>query len=415
MIKVSVIVPIYNTEEYVQECLDSIINQTLRELEIICIDDGSTDSSLQILQQYAKQDERIKIVQKENGGLVSARKAGLQVATGQYVGYVDSDDWIEPNMYEELYSAAIKENADMVTSGYFLEGNYTTEHLDTVEEGVYKDGNLQYLRDNTIYRLDKKETGLRASLCCKLFSKELLMKAQMAISEKLTMAEDKICLLNCVLESKIVIVHKKSYYHYRLNLSSMVHTPNIKYLLSVNEVYQSMISLYSHPNFSPIMRVQAELYMTELIFKGINTLMGFQHRNLLWIDPSWLNNIPTGAKVVLYGGGELGIKYRTHLNSRKDLQYVASVDFGYEKFAGSIGLLVQSPDILSELEYDYIVITIKNPTKATQVRMRLEEIGITPEKIIWQEQPEIFWKYAEADGLLETVEEYVVETGEIYS
>ena len=105
-VPVSVIVPVYNTERYLAKCLDSIIAQTMRDIEIICVDDGSTDSSLEILTAYAGKDARIRVIHKENGGLVSARKAGIKAARGTYIGYVDSDDWIEPRMYERLYECA---------------------------------------------------------------------------------------------------------------------------------------------------------------------------------------------------------------------------------------------------------------------------------------------------------------------
>lgn len=410
MIKVSVIIPIYNTEGYLRQCLDSVINQTLKEIEIICVDDGSTDNSPMILEEYAKTDSRVKVIHKANGGLVSARKVGVMAAKGRYVGYVDSDDWIELEMYERLYECAMENNAELVSSGYLLEGNYTTVHLDTIEEGLYCGSGMQYLRDNVIYRLDKKETGLRASLCCKLFERELITKIQLSVSDKLTMAEDKMCLLSYILESNSVLVLKEAYYHYRMNVHSMVHVPNDHYLLCVNEVYQHLIGLYEHPLFTENMRKQAEIYITELLLKGINTILGFENRNLLWIDPYWLDKIPNGSRIVLYGGGELGQKYRTQLVNKKELQYIGCVDFGYEKFKGG-ELLVQSPDVLKELAYDYLVITIKNPDKAGQVRMQLEEFGVEKKRILWFEQPEIFWKYAEADGLLNGTGEEAFETG----
>ena len=104
MVKVSVIIPVYNTEDYLQECIDSVRRQTLKEIEVICVDDGSTDNSRHILDKYAANDEKITVIHKENGGVVSARKVGEAAAKGQYIGYIDSDDWIEADMYESLSS-----------------------------------------------------------------------------------------------------------------------------------------------------------------------------------------------------------------------------------------------------------------------------------------------------------------------
>ena len=106
---VSVLIPVYNVEKYLERCLDSILKQTLTKIEIICVNDGSTDNSLSILKEYQKKDSRIIIVNKENGGLPSARNAGLDRAEGKYVGFVDSDDYIEPNMFQKLYDTAESE------------------------------------------------------------------------------------------------------------------------------------------------------------------------------------------------------------------------------------------------------------------------------------------------------------------
>lgn len=114
MIKVSIIVPVYNTKSYLDKCLNSIINQTLKEIEIIVINDGSTDNSQAIINQYVKKDSRVKTYLKENGGLGDARNYGMQYATGEYIGFVDSDDFIDHSMYEGMYNLAIKDSSDLV-------------------------------------------------------------------------------------------------------------------------------------------------------------------------------------------------------------------------------------------------------------------------------------------------------------
>ena len=161
-LKVSVVIPVYNTAEYLPQCLESVMNQTLREIEIICVNDGSTDDSPHILAEYALKDERIRIIHKENGGLVAARKTGVLAAAGKYVAFVDSDDWIEADMYEHLYQTAEGHQVDMVTCGFFLEGNYTTIHMDTVPQGKYEDQGMYELRDKAIYNLAEHSSGLKA-------------------------------------------------------------------------------------------------------------------------------------------------------------------------------------------------------------------------------------------------------------
>lgn len=113
MPKVSVIIPVYNVELYLRKCLDSVINQTLKDIEIICVNDGSTDNSLKILEEYADNDSRIKIVSQQNGGLSNARNNAIKNATGEYIGFLDSDDWVSLDFYENLYNAAKKYKADI--------------------------------------------------------------------------------------------------------------------------------------------------------------------------------------------------------------------------------------------------------------------------------------------------------------
>lgn len=106
MPKVSVIVPVYNAEKYLQECVDSILRQTLADLELILVDDGSTDSSPALCDWYAEQDARVKVIHKPNGRAASARNAGIRAASGDYVAFVDSDDWVSPEMYEKCWAPA---------------------------------------------------------------------------------------------------------------------------------------------------------------------------------------------------------------------------------------------------------------------------------------------------------------------
>ena len=397
-LKVSVIIPIYNTAEYLPQCLESVMNQTLRELEIICINDGSTDGSPQILAEYALKDERIRVIHKENGGLVAARKTGVLAAKGTYLAFVDSDDWIEPDMYASLYQIAEERQVDMVTCGFFLEGNYTTIHMDTVPQGKYEEQGMYELRDKAIYNLAEHSSGLKASLCYKLFQKELIQGTQCKIPDEITMAEDKMCLLTTLLKCRSVYVCHRPFYHYRIRANSMVNSGSEEYLLKVYAVYKYLKGLYQDAHFTKDMRRQAEIYITELLSKGINTLLGFENKNLLWIDPYWLGRIPAGSKIILYGAGELGKKYRKQLLSRADLHYITCVDFSYERL-NSAEFAVESPQAVNGYDYDYIVITIKNPQKAQETRRNLEKIGIAEDKILWFDQTEFFWRFVEADDL----------------
>lgn len=125
MVKVSVIIPVYNVEPYLRECLNSVINQTLKNIEIICIDDSSTDNSLEILQEYAAKDQRFKIITQQNQGQGIARNKGIDLAQGEYIQFIDPDDWVETDMLEKLYSFANKKSANVVRFNHSVYNNYS--------------------------------------------------------------------------------------------------------------------------------------------------------------------------------------------------------------------------------------------------------------------------------------------------
>ncbi|MBE7089249.1 MAG: glycosyltransferase [Clostridiales bacterium] len=119
MAKVSIVVPVYNVEKYLKECLDSIVKQKLKDIEIICVDDGSKDGSMDILRAYEKKDKRVKVITKPNAGYGNTMNLGMAAATGEYIGIVESDDWVEKTMFYDLYNTAKKYNAQIVKSDYF--------------------------------------------------------------------------------------------------------------------------------------------------------------------------------------------------------------------------------------------------------------------------------------------------------
>lgn len=141
MPKVSIIVPIYNVEKYLDRCMSSLLNQTLKDIEIIMVDDESPDNCPQLCDEYARKDERVKVIHKKNGGLGLARNSGLEIATGEYVAFVDSDDFVDINMYQELYSTADSYDSDIVYCGFYEyknESNVKTRQ-EVCRSIVYKD------------------------------------------------------------------------------------------------------------------------------------------------------------------------------------------------------------------------------------------------------------------------------------
>lgn len=140
-IKVSIVIPVYNAEQFLRECIESCVNQTLKEIEVICVNDGSTDDSLQILKEYAEKDKRVKIINKENAGYGHSMNIGMDMAKGEYIGIVESDDFVEPNMYELLYDAAEKNGVDFAKGDFYrfieIDGKYDRRYLKSAYNSYY--------------------------------------------------------------------------------------------------------------------------------------------------------------------------------------------------------------------------------------------------------------------------------------
>ena len=180
--KVSVILPVYNVSDYLRQCMDSIVGQTLKDIEIICVDDGSTDDSLAILKEYEAKDQRVKVIQQANAGAGAARNKGLEIATGEYLSFLDSDDFFEPDMLEKAWSKAHETRAQVVvfrSDGHFTRRSFhrTDQCISVISRAIYS----RYLWDglgisssagNMLRRTisDSSSSELRM-ICCSYFQR----------------------------------------------------------------------------------------------------------------------------------------------------------------------------------------------------------------------------------------------------
>lgn len=228
---VSVIVPIYNSEKYITDCIKSIINQTYHNLEIILIDDGSTDSCPHIIDEFAKKDTRIKIIHQINMGQSLSRIKGIHLSKGNYIICIDSDDYIELNMIEILLSYAIDKNADIVISGYkLIENNNIFIKHNNIKSGLYKNEDLLYLKENLFYTGTFYESGIIPAVWNKLIKKDLYFKYIDKIPSDIRNGEDTALtysiINNC---DNIYIINEFAPYNYRIINNSITRTFDNKY------------------------------------------------------------------------------------------------------------------------------------------------------------------------------------------
>ena len=214
----SIIVPVYNTEKYLNKCINSILDQTYKNFELIIIDDGSTDRSPAICDVYAQNDERIKLVHQANCGHTKAREAGLLLATGEYVFFVDSDDWIEPDALDTINKSVVKTDADIVTfDSYFCHDDKKVKYHQLAPSGVYdKKGLLKFIYPKMIYSGRFFYFGVYASMWNKVFRRSILAPNLLNVDKKIRIGEDGVTTFATFLDAQKVCVLGKTYlYDYR--------------------------------------------------------------------------------------------------------------------------------------------------------------------------------------------------------
>lgn len=262
---VSIIVPIYNCEPYLHKCIDSLINQTYENLEIILINDGSTDNSLKIAQAYANKDKRIHLINQNKSGVSTSRNQGLDVARGEFISFIDADDWIDTTTVEDNIGLMITHNADIITyNNYVVDKAGTTPHLINTEEDTLE-GYIQ-----------KLALGLHTTYMVtnKIFRSNILQGVKFPNK---TIGEDLLFLLEVLKKKPILIGNSKSYYYYnRLNVQSATHVNNLSnhmHFLDLNKSVLAYIRKYYPQYFSQQLNNYAQM-----IFKIVYR---FQMRKLL--------------------------------------------------------------------------------------------------------------------------------------
>lgn len=228
-IKISIIVPIYNSEKYLDNCINSILNSTLKDIELILINDGSKDNSGKIIDEYAKKDSRINAIHQENMGPAATRNKGIKLARGKYIGFVDSDDTIEKDMFEELYNLANKSYIEVAMCNY--KEIYVAQNQKLSIEH-YLESNIEFNKDDIRNKIVRKFTGNINygffSMCNKIYLRDWLLKSKIRIDEKRVHGEDWLFNINVFLNLDSFICTDKILYNY-------IHINNESLMLKYRE------------------------------------------------------------------------------------------------------------------------------------------------------------------------------------
>ncbi len=231
---IAVIIPVYNTAEYLPECIKSVIASKFRNMEIILVDDGSTDGkSPALCDEYALKDSRIRVIHKENGGLQSAWIAGVKDSTANYLCFIDSDDWVDSEMFEELFSHTSQafKSCEIVSSDYIIEKqNERKEVHHMIDQGQHFGEGLDEIKTRL---LGQEQRTVIMSRCMKLTSRKLILDNLHYCDSSIIFGEDVNIILPALCDCKRLYVSDNCYYHYRTIASSMAHSNNDKMLYNI--------------------------------------------------------------------------------------------------------------------------------------------------------------------------------------
>lgn len=271
----SIIVPIYKAENFLSNCVESILSQKFKDFELILVDDGSPDKSGEICDRYASLDERVLVIHKKNEGPNIARMTALKEAKGKYVTFVDSDDFVSEDMFEVLVNTAVEHSAEVVTSGYIVERENKSEPTeDAVSSGIYSGEKLISLYNELIFNVREFRQGIAPAMWGKIFLRESALKNILPEADQIYLGEDCLFTYNNILNASCVVVcNEHKGYHYVEYENSITHSYRKEFFHDINILYDTLKKITNDISTPEIKTAIAYNYVF-LFFNGIMQEIG---------------------------------------------------------------------------------------------------------------------------------------------
>lgn len=384
--KVSVIVPIYNAEPFLEKCIDSVLKQTYLDFELILVDDGSGDRSGSICDAFAQKDDRIRVIHKKNEGLISARITGLQMAKCEYIAFVDADDWVEDSFLERLVNPMENVGPDIVISGCIIEVEGRSDKItNLIPSGIYDEKQLKtaiipkMLCSKAFYQF-----GILPYMWNKLFRRDILEACYVDIDTKIYDGEDVAVVYPYLLLVKRAVVIEDCMYHYRIHENSMTAKKKDSFYENVSRLYLHLNRQFEASEYYALMLPQLKQYLKWMVWHGLSEEeRERERRKRQYCFP--FGKVAGGSEIILYGAGDVGIKYYQQLKKVDYCSLISWVDRKYCELAAQ-GLPVESPSVIPAKNYDYIVIAIADARIREEIKMYLLDIGVKDVQIIMGEE-----------------------------
>ena len=387
---VSIVIPIYNAGKFLDRCISSVINQTYRYIEVILVNDGSTDRSDEICKKYAEADKRIKYISQQNQGVVSARKNGTELASGRYVGFVDADDYIETNLYQKLMGC--QKDFDLVISRWFREdGTRTRCAYDKIAIGEYSSpSDMEFLMSHLMNVSSAGGSvniisGIMPYMFTKLYKTAMANEVFKEVDQSISFGEDLEFTYRYILKCKSILITDICGYHYNVWSGSAAHMADrgCKYLKNVCKLYEALLPvLTQHPQHNKLLP-QWQTKISYMIAKAPGK-MGFAPENRVRTVFFPFCNMLDGKRVVLCGAGPIGQIYRRQIMEYKLCEIAAWIDPLWEERRREGHTEVAPLECLLVGEYEYVVLAVEDETEAKPIREYLHSLEVAEDKILWR-------------------------------
>jgi len=353
---ISVVVPIYNLDAYLYQCVSSIVGQSYKDLEIILVDDGSTDNALEICEYFRKSDNRIQVIAQPNSGLVSARKAGLKAATGDYVFYVDGDDWIEPDCIAQYHRLASTHDADIVVGDYRREflGSFQTIR-NGIAPGVYDRNRIEKdILPKMISHGPFFGHGLRTYSWGKLYKKSIILDLQNQIPDQVMVVEDAALVYPAIHRSNVVVVADIALCNYRQRPNSILKSTHFddRETHRIATAFQHLASTL-HSEASPYnFEQQLQNYFAAIVTIRSGAFMSSAQA---YDKFKVFGPLAPGSRLAVYNSGSFGQHVYRHLQNNPSFSLVGWYDKDHKENA-ILRMPVSDPDELSKTDFDHLLV-----------------------------------------------------------
>jgi glycosyltransferase involved in cell wall biosynthesis len=380
--KVSIIVPAYNAERYIEDCLDSLVRQTYKDIEIIVIDDGSLDSTgyiCDVYQEYYK--KLIKVVHCSHCGVSFARLSGIRKATGKYAVFVDADDWVENDYISSMLS--YMEDADVVAAGIAREvqgqpGNTIYEYND-IPSGRYENElEKRELYEKMLYSKAPYRFGVLPYMCNKMFRKDFMKQMLEKTDKRIFDGEDAAVVYQYLLLSQRIVLTDECKYHYIYHKSSVSLTDTQDAYLNASYLYQELYACFRQSEYCAVLLKQLDAYMRRLIWK--KDPAAYLQVNSFSFP---YDKVQPGSEIILYGMGKAGNVFYRQIIQTRCCNIIAWADIKAEHIGNTVeGIPRILPEEIKRYSFDYVVIAIQNKILACNIAEKLFSWGVEKNKII---------------------------------